>query len=511
MGGWTTDGRVCVCVCVCACVRVCVRVCARERAGARERRERVMMTTATTMTMPTSSASASASASASSRSSASVSAVRRRGGANVARAGRWTTVTMEEEGEEEAKGGTRAKAAGVALAAAAAAAASAFAFAANADVARAGVSPEKQAEMQETGACLLQNCGRELAACVTDEKCAEDLVCLQGCFGKENEGDCQIRCGDLYASQAVATFNTCAVTEKSCVAQRKDDGKYPVPPFDALADGFTVDTMVKEKRWYIVAGLNKDFDVFDCQEHFFDKGEDGKMYIKINWRVNRPNGQFYERNDVQSFYQEPDGKAILHNNGNVMLHYQDDWYIPAYKEGEWVYIYYRGTNDAWDGYGGATVYATTPDLKPEWIPDLEAASKKVGVDWNDFVITDNSCKPAPELKIIAPTDLDTLADDAVAVEKDLEKEVQLVERTVEDDVREVRNFFGRELNTLEEKIEQLERGLVNSGPGRPAGFMTEDRKRSEMNSRERRQIDRFSRRLDRMQDDFRQYGDLDVK
>ena len=235
------------------------------------------------------------------------------------------------------------------------------------------------------------------------------------------------------------------------------------------------------------------------------------MYIKINWRVNRPNGQFYERNDVQSFYQEPDGKAILHNNGNVMLHYQDDWYIPAYKEGEWVYIYYRGTNDAWDGYGGATVYATTPDLKPEWIPDLEAASKKVGVDWNDFVITDNSCKPAPELKIIAPTDLETLADDAVAVEKDLEKEVQLVERTVEDDVREVRNFFGRELNTLEEKIEQLERGLVNSGPGRPAGFMTEDRKRSEMNSRERRQIDRFSRRLDRMQDDFRQYGDLDVK
>ena len=63
------------------------------------------------------------------------------------------------------------------------------------------VSAAKQAEMKDTGACLLQNCGKELAKCVTDEKCLEDLVCLQGCFGQPDEGDCQIRCGDLYASQ----------------------------------------------------------------------------------------------------------------------------------------------------------------------------------------------------------------------------------------------------------------------------------------------------------------------
>ena len=354
------------------------------------------------------------------------------------------------------------------------------------------VSAAKQAEMKDTGACLLQNCGKELAKCVTDEKCLEDLVCLQGCFGQPDEGDCQIRCGDLYASQAVGTFNTCAVTEKSCVAQRKDDGTYPVPQFDALADGFTIDTMVKEKRWYIVAGLNKDFDIFDCQEHFFDKGDDGKMYIKINWRVNRPNGQFYERSDVQRFYQEPDGKAILHNNGNVMLHYQDDWYIPAYKEGEWVYIYYRGTNDAWDGYGGATVYATTPDLKPEWIPDLEAASKKVGVKWSDFVITDNSCKPAPELKLTKPTDLDTLVDDAEVIEKDIEK-----------DVKRIESFFTTEAVTLEEKLRQLESGLVNSGPGRPAGFVTKDDKNATLTKKEQRQLEKVAKRLEKLQDNFR--------
>jgi len=360
------------------------------------------------------------------------------------------------------------------------------------------VSAAKTTEMQETGACLLQNCGKELAACVTDEKCLEDLVCLQGCFGAPDEGDCQIRCGDLYASKAVATFNTCAVTEKSCVAQRKDEGTYPVPPFDVLADGFTIDTMVKEKRWYIVAGLNKDFDTFDCQEHFFTKGEDGKMYIKINWRVNRPNGQFYERSDVQRFYQEPDGKAILHNNGNVMLHYQDDWYIPAYKEGEYVYIYYRGTNDAWDGYGGATVYATTPTLNPDWIPELEAASKKVGVKWSDFVITDNSCKPAPELRLTKPTDLDTLADDAVVIEKDLAKEAKLIEKLVANDFVKAESFVSKEVNTFEQKIQQIEGNLLSSGPGRPAGLVPD--KSNVVDKKTSREFDRLSKRLDKIQE-----------
>ena len=101
------------------------------------------------------------------------------------------------------------------------------------------------------------------------------------------------------------------------MAQRKSTGEYPVPDFDAIEtkEKVTVDDWTNKKRWYIVAGLNKDFDIFDCQEHFFVKGDDDKMYIKINWRVNRPNGQFYERGDVQRFYEE-DNKAIFLNRGN---------------------------------------------------------------------------------------------------------------------------------------------------------------------------------------------------
>ena len=56
-------------------------------------------------------------------------------------------------------------------------------------------------------------------------------------------------------------------------------------------------------RWYITAGLNPLFDVFDCQEHFFGVPEPGKLYGKINWRIPKGNRDFIERSTVQTFDQ----------------------------------------------------------------------------------------------------------------------------------------------------------------------------------------------------------------
>jgi violaxanthin de-epoxidase len=47
---------------------------------------------------------------------------------------------------------------------------------------------------------------------------------------------------------------------------------------------------------------------------------------------------------------------VLWNHDNEYLHYNDDWYILASKPDEYLLIYYKGNNDAWKGYGGATVY-----------------------------------------------------------------------------------------------------------------------------------------------------------
>jgi len=48
--------------------------------------------------------------------------------------------------------------------------------------------------------------------------------------------------------------------------------------------------------------------------------------------------------------------AYLRNDGNKYLNYTDDWYILKQKPDEYLVIYYRGNNDAWKGYGGATIY-----------------------------------------------------------------------------------------------------------------------------------------------------------
>ena len=326
----------------------------------------------------------------------------------------------------------------------------------------------------DTGKCLLSKCNVELAGCLADEKCAESLVCLQGCFGKPDEADCQIKCGDLYASKAVQTFNTCAVSNKNCVKQKQDTGEYPVPSLDAMAPNFDANVFGKEGRWYIVAGLNKDFDVFDCQEHFFSAPDKDHMYVKINWRVNRPNGQFYERSDVQTFYADDATSSIMHNNGNEYLHYQDDWYVPGYKDGEYVFVYYRGSNDAWDGYGGAVVYSTSPTLRPEYVPELTKIAEKVGVKFSDFVVTDNSCKPQAPLKVTAVKDLDTLGDDVVAIEREVVKdekalfsfvgkEGRLFAREVGKDSRLIAREVGKDARLLEKEIEK-DLGLVSFGP-----------------------------------------------
>ena len=289
------------------------------------------------------------------------------------------------------------------------------------------------------GTCLLEKCQRQLARCIADEKCAESLVCLNKCNGTPDEAGCQIRCGDLYTDQIVRDFNTCAVTANKCVPQRVTDGVYPLPKPEVLVQALDVGEL--EGRWYISAGLNPLFDTFPCQVHYFTSPEPGKMFVKINWRVARPNGQFYERSDLQRFVQDPALPAALYNHDNETLHYQDDWYVAAYEKDAYFLVYYRGRNDAWDGYGGAVVYTRQPSLDAAYVPSLTAAAERLGLRWSDFVLTDNSCPPAPRLRVVAPPDLDTLADDLVAVENGAE---QGLENSLESFSRGFTVLKGRE-------------------------------------------------------------------
>ena len=76
-------------------------------------------------------------------------------------------------------------------------------------------------------------------------------MCLNSCYGRPDEADCQIKCGDLYASKAVMTFNTCAITTNDCVKQKQDTGEYAVPPLANMAEGFDATVFGEEKRYVL--------------------------------------------------------------------------------------------------------------------------------------------------------------------------------------------------------------------------------------------------------------------
>ena len=129
-------------------------------------------------------------------------------------------------------------------------------------------TPTIAADTVKVGKCLLQSCQKELAACILNPSCLANVICLNSCNGRPDEAECEIKCGDTFENEVVGTFNKCAVSQKKCVPQKQDEGLYPVPPLSAQVKKF--DTSIWNGRWYITAGLNKIFDTFDCQVHFFN-------------------------------------------------------------------------------------------------------------------------------------------------------------------------------------------------------------------------------------------------
>ena len=148
-----------------------------------------------------------------------------------------------------------------------------------------------------------------------------------------------------------------------------------------------------EGKWFISAGLNPIFDAFDCQVHFFTSPKPGTLYGKLNWRIDEPDGEFFTRDTVQRFVQQQE-KGILFNGDNDYLHYQDTWYIldaETSGDSQFVLVYYRGSNDAWDGYGGAVLYTRAPVASEAVKARAAEACKKANLDFEKFLIPDNTC------------------------------------------------------------------------------------------------------------------------
>eukprot|EP01038_Epipyxis_sp_PR26KG_P012965 gene12965-17385_t len=328
------------------------------------------------------------------------------------------------------------------------------------------------ADTVAVGKCLLQSCQKELAQCILNPKCFANVICLNTCNGRKDEAECEIKCGDLFENDVVGVFNSCAVSQKKCVPQKQDEGLFPLPNPASVVKSF--DTSIWNGRWYISAGLNQAFDTFDCQVHFFTSPYAGKFYAKLFWRVNEPDGEFFTKNAVQRFIQDPKNAGHLINHDNEYLHYKDDWYVLDYEPDNFVLVYYRGSNDAWDGYGGSFLYTRSPTVDPALIPRLEKAVDKMGLKykWSDFKFVDNSCKSQTDSATVLRekfatklliTEEEQLQEQLTAVrssaintivteEKEAEKSIAILEN-------DLTNFLKGVETGLENEVKVIEKGL----------------------------------------------------
>merc|ERR1719261_1791466 len=288
-----------------------------------------------------------------------------------------------------------------------------------------------EAVIQDTaavGKCVVSQCTGKLARCLTSPKCAANLVCINSCTGRADESECQIRCGDLFENEVVGEFNACAVSQKKCVPQRTDDGAYPV------------------------------FDTFDCQVHFFTAPTPKTLYGKLNWRISEPDGEFFTKDTIQRFVEDEKQPGILYNHDNEYLHYQDDWYVLDYDGGKkgdpddkdaFVLVYYRGRNDAWDGYGGAVLYTKTPYASTKVNARCQAACAKAGLDFAEFRVPDNSCSA------------ESASERLLLREKYASKVLLVGEKALQEEVTQVRraatSTVSGDIKSAEKAVVQLEK------------------------------------------------------
>jgi len=323
------------------------------------------------------------------------------------------------------------------------------------------------ADTVKVGKCLLQSCQKELGECILNPKCLANVVCLNTCNGRSDEAACQIKCGDTFENEVVGKFNTCAVSQKKCVPQKQDEGLYPLPKSTVTS----FDTSIWNGRWYISAGLNKIFDTFDCQVHFFTSPYPGKFYAKLFWRITEPDGEFFTKNAIQRFVQDPKNPGHLINHDNEYLHYKDYWYVLDYEPDDFVLVYYKGSNDAWDGYGGAFLYTRAPTVRKDLIPRLEKAMENSGLPyaWKDFTLTDNSCKAQTEdptvlrekfVGKVVQKEEQALVEQLTALRYSAVNEVIKEERGIEKAIRTLEKEVEKYIVEVEKEIEAVEKEIV---------------------------------------------------
>ena len=146
----------------------------------------------------------------------------------------------------------------------------------------------------------------------------------------------------------------------------------------------------------------------------------------------------------------------------LMYQYIIDYEYEGNKDGlpPFAFVYYRGSNDAWDGYGGAVVYTQAAKLPTSLIPRLKVAAQKVGHSWDEFTVTDNTCKKQDESdKLGLRTRF--LGDAVLQTEKQLQAQATRFRGNAVNSIKAQKLFFNNQVDDAQRAFENLRDQTIN--------------------------------------------------
>lgn len=108
------------------------------------------------------------------------------------------------------------------------------------------------------------------------------------------------------------------------------------------------------------------------------------------------------------------------------------------------------------------MYARAPYLEEDIVPEVQDAIKQAGLrfSWRDFKVTDNSCPPEPEPRVVAPKDIDTAVDDVKALEDRLVTfgaGFTMFRDALTDEEKRLEKEFKDDLKKAEDAVAKVER------------------------------------------------------
>jgi hypothetical protein len=272
-------------------------------------------------------------------------------------------------------------------------------------------------------ACMLRNCGSEVAACVSDPRCKAALDCLEACG--LNDQVCSYRCITSFESPRFEAFALCNLQLHNCLGNHAErpllPATAPMAAFrgaplthetaEALLTGWlaTPGTLADAGQtlqwsWKVVAGQNPAYDYFPAQHQIFYRGKGKSFWYDPVFKVRLFDGAWeWRRRHYRVKRQAEPGRFVFSVLDNGVTSLEHWTVVDVADDLSWGLFAYSGAaSAAGQAYGGA-VFATPDGAWPpaEQLARVREAHAACGIKMWELHEVDNS----PEVSAGAPLQL----------------------------------------------------------------------------------------------------------